>query len=210
MPDVCAAVRAETLDLCDRLAPLTDVQWDSPSLCTEWRIRDVLAHVTAGAQGHFTAGAVLAGLLRHRFDYNRWIAADGREGGQQEPAVMLQALRMTADGKQAPSAGKSIRALMHLVIHGQDMCRPLGIHRDVPEVHLVPVADFVATSFIFRAGRHIAGLKLTATDADWSRGSGPEVIGPAEALVMAMAGRSAALDDLGGDGVPMLRLSFES
>jgi hypothetical protein len=43
-------------------------------------------------------------------------------------------------------------------------------------------------------------LKLVATDMSWSHGSGPEVSGPAEALVMMMAGRVGALDDLSGEG----------
>jgi hypothetical protein len=50
----------------------------------------------------------------------------------------------------------------------------------------------------------MAGYKLTATDMDWSHGSGPEVIGPAEALVMMMAGRLGALDDLSGEGKAVL------
>ncbi len=90
---------------------------------------------------------------------------------------------------------------MHVLIHGQDMCRPLGIHRDLPETHLVPVMNFVKNDVhIFGAKKRIAGLALTATDVDWSHGSGPEVTGPAEALVMMMAGRLIALDDLSGEG----------
>ena len=90
---------------------------------------------------------------------------------------------------------------MHVLIHGQDMCRPLGIKRDLPETHLVPVADFVKDDVhIYGAKKRIAGLKLTATDMDWSHGCGPEVTGPAEALVMMMAGRLVALDDLTGEG----------
>ncbi len=90
---------------------------------------------------------------------------------------------------------------MHVLVHGQDMCRPLGIKRDLPEAHLVPVADFVKDDVhIFGAKKRIAGLKLTATDMQWSYGNGPEVTGPAEALVMMMAGRSTAVDDLSGEG----------
>jgi uncharacterized protein (TIGR03083 family) len=94
---------------------------------------------------------------------------------------------------------------MHVLIHGQDMCRPLGIKRDLPEAHLVPVADLVRDDVhIFGAKKRIAGLKLIATDMDWSHGNGPEVTGPAEALVMAMAGRLVALDDLSGEGTAAL------
>ena len=90
---------------------------------------------------------------------------------------------------------------MHVLIHGQDMCRPLGIKRELPEAHLVSVAAFVKDDVHrFGAKKRIAGLKLTATDMDWSHGNGPEVTGPAEALVMMMAGRLVALDDLSGEG----------
>jgi uncharacterized protein (TIGR03083 family) len=91
-----------------------------------------------------------------------------------------------------------------VLIHGQDICRPLGISRYLPEAHLLPVADFVETSFIFRAKRRIIGLRLTATDMDWSRGEGPVVTGRLEALVMMMAGRLVALDDLSGEGSAIL------
>jgi uncharacterized protein (TIGR03083 family) len=193
-------VRDEMLDLVERLAGLDDEQWNSPSLCAMWRIRDVLAHVTAGAEGAFGLGAIVGGMLRHGFNYNRWVAADGKARGEQDPRVVLQALHSAADGR-VPSDSRSITGLAHVLIHGQDMCRPLGITRDLPEAHLVPVADFVKGDVhIFGAKKRVAGLKLTATDMDWSHGNGPEVTGPAEALVMMMAGRLVALDDLSGEG----------
>jgi uncharacterized protein (TIGR03083 family) len=199
------AERDEMLDLAERLAVLDDEQWNAPSLCAQWRIRDVLAHVTAGAEGAFGVGAIFRGMLRHRFDYNRWVAADGQVRGQQDPAVVLQALRKAAANRKPRSGARPVRGLMHVLIHGQDMCRPLGITRDLPEAHLVPVADFVKDDVhIFGAKKRIAGLKLSATDMDWSHGDGPEVTGPAEALVMMMAGRSVALDDLSGEGKPAL------
>jgi hypothetical protein len=81
------------------------------------------------------------------------------------------------------------------------MCRPLGITRDLPEAHLVPVADLVKNDRLrFGAMKRIAGLELRATDMDWSHGHGPEVTGPGEALVMMMAGRSVARNDLSGEG----------
>jgi hypothetical protein len=47
-------------------------------------------------------------------------------------------------------------------------------------------------------------LKLVASDMNWCHGSGPEVTGTAEALVMMMAGRGVALDDLSGEGKAVL------
>ena len=194
-------VRDEMLDLAERLAELDDEQWNSPSLCALWRIRDVLAHVTAGAEGAFGVGAIVSGMLRHGFNYNRWVAADGQVRGQQDPAAVLKALRNPAANRRQMTGRAPGRALTHVFVHGQDIFRPLGIKRDLLEAHLVPVADFVKDDVhIFGAKKRIAGLKLTATDMDWSHGNGLEVTGPAEALVMMMAGRLVALDDLSGEG----------
>jgi uncharacterized protein (TIGR03083 family) len=192
------AVRDEMLDLVERLAGLNEEQWNSPSLCSEWRVRDVLAHMTAGAEGAFGVGWIFRNMLRRGFNYNRWVAVDGQVRGQQDPGLVLKSFGNAA---AKPPGAKPVKSLMHVLIHGQDMCRPLGIKRDLPETHLVPVADFVRDDVrIFGAKQRIAGLKLTATDMDWSHGNGPEVTGPAEALVMMMAGRLVALDDLSGAG----------
>ena len=193
------AVGAEMIDLTDRLAELDDEQWNAPSLCAEWRTRDVLAHMTAGAEGAFGVGWILRSMLRHGFDYNRWVAADGKARGQQDPAVMLRHLRNAAANRTA--TGRPVKSLMHVLIHGQDICRPLGIRRDLSRARLIAVADFVKDDVhLFGTKKRIAGLRLRATDMEWSHGNGPEVTGPGEALVMMMAGRVVALDDLSGEG----------
>ena len=99
--EIWVAERDEMFDLAERLAGLADEQWNSPSLCAAWRIRDVLAHVTAGAEGAFGVGTIVRGMLRHGFSYNRWVAADGLVRGQQDPAVVLKALRRAAANRNA-------------------------------------------------------------------------------------------------------------
>ncbi len=203
--EIWKAERDEMLELAEQLTELDDEQWNSPSLCAQWRIRDVLAHLTAGAAGAFSVGAILGGMVRHRFNYNRWIAADGQVRGQQDPQILLKALQNVAVNRKELSGSRSVRGLMHVLVHGQDICRPLGMRRDLPEARLVPAADFVSEDVhIFGAKKRIAGLTLMATDMDWSHGRGPAVLGPAEALLMMMAGRSAALDDLLGAGKALL------
>jgi uncharacterized protein (TIGR03083 family) len=198
--EIWEAIREERLDICERLAGLTVEQWDSRSLCTDWRIRDVIGHLTAGARGLYGVGAVTRGMIRHGFNFNRWMAADGRERGRQDPSTTLEALREAAGNRKTPPGAPNVSVLTDTLIHAQDVYRPLAIHRDVPESHLRPVADFVKTTFVFGAKKRIAGLRLKATDMEWIQGDGPEVTGPAESLVMVMAGRLAALDDLTGDG----------
>ncbi len=203
--EIWEAARDESLELTERLSGLHEKQWNMGSLCDEWRIRDVLAHLTAGAEGAFGVGAIARGMLRYGFNYHRWVAADGRTRGQRDPELILKAFREAATDRTAAPRGRPVTGLMHVLIHGQDICRPLGIRRDLPEAHLVPVADFVKNDVhIFGARKRIAGLQLTATDMDWSHGHGPEVMGPAEALVMMMAGRGVALADLSGEGTVIL------
>jgi len=60
-------------------------------------------------------------------------------------------------------------------------------------------------SFPVGTKKRIDGLRLVATDVDWSHGTGPEVTGPAMSMVMAMTGRAAGLDELGGEGLATLR-----
>jgi uncharacterized protein (TIGR03083 family) len=109
----------------------------------------------------------------------------------------------------APAERKSSGTLAELVIHQQDMRRPLGLPRDYPEDVLRSSLDLCTTRsgniFVidrrFRLGR---GLRLVATDLEWTIGKGPEVRGTAEAVLMAIAGRRAVLSDLDGEGVRVI------
>ena len=74
-----------------------------------------------------------------------------------------------------------------------------------PTSAAVQVASFYATSnLLIGSKRRIAGLRLAATDADWTRGDGPSVEGPIMALLLAMTGRKAIASALHGDGVATL------
>ena len=92
------------------------------------------------------------------------------------------------------------------IVHGEDIRRPVGITHMYPTEALVGVADFFkGSNLVIGSKKRIAGLKLNATDADWTHGYGPEVSGPMVTLVMAITGRKAAIEDLKGDGVETLR-----
>ncbi len=92
------------------------------------------------------------------------------------------------------------------IVHAEDIRRPLGLRRSYPTSAVVQAADFYKGSNLFLGTkRRITGVMLRATDVDWAHGSGPEVAGPILAILMAMTGREAALDDLSGAGVAILR-----
>jgi uncharacterized protein (TIGR03083 family) len=198
--DMWNAIGEERMRLADQLAGLDDEHWNCQSLCEQWRVRDVVAHVTAGAEGVYGIGVTLLGLARNGFSFNRWMSEDGQLRGRQDPTLILKAFRSAAGNRKKPPGAPTVSVLTDVLIHGQDVCRPLGIHRELPAEHVRLVADFVKSTFVFGAKRRTAGVMLSATDMEWTHGVGPEVRGSGEALVMAMAGRRAAFDDLTGDG----------
>jgi uncharacterized protein (TIGR03083 family) len=103
------------------------------------------------------------------------------------------------------TAGFSGRiALTDNMIHQQDIRRPLGIARTIPPERLRVALDFVRYAPTIRGAWRARGVRLIATDVDWSHGKGPEVRGTGEALLMVMAGRRVALADLDGAGVVSL------
>lgn len=89
------------------------------------------------------------------------------------------------------------------VVHQQDIRRPLGLPRTIDPERLLLVLD--RPDPFAQPRRFTKGLRFTASDLHWERGTGPEVHGRAEALALAMVGRKSVLDDLEGDGVDVLR-----
>ena len=76
--------------------------------------------------------------------------------------------------------------------------------RAIPAERLVPALAFARFAPPIGAFWRARGLRLIATDVDWSGGRGPEVRGPGEALLMAIAGRRGAVEELDGPGQPTL------
>jgi uncharacterized protein (TIGR03083 family) len=201
--DIWPIVHAERRALAADLEGLAPERWQTLSLCTDWSVHDVLAHMVATAKEtppHFLAGLVTSGFSLSRYTAKR-IAAE-RTGG---PAATLEALRAVETSTAAPP-GPTLSWLGEALVHSEDIRRPLGIAHDYPLASVTAVTDFYAGSNVLIGGkRRVEGLTLRATDTDWSHGSGPLVEGPAVALMLATTGRKAALADLTGPGVETLR-----
>jgi uncharacterized protein (TIGR03083 family) len=185
------------------LEPLTDEQWATPSLCTDWTVRQVVAHMTGTAK--ITPASFFPKLIGSGFSMKRLQAKDIANLSGGTPAETLAHFKDVVGSSKHPP-GPTDTWLGETIIHAEDVRQPLGIKHEYPAGVAVQVADFYKSSnLVIGAKRRIAGLKLTATDTDWSHGDGPEVRGPIVALVMAMTGRKPALEDLTGDGVATLR-----
>jgi len=196
-------IHRERAALADDLSTLTPEQWDKPSLCGGWSVRDVVAHMTASAM--ITPPAFLAKIIGSGFSFSRMQTKDiARERGTSN-ADALARFRAQVDSTKHPP-GPTEAWLGEALIHGEDIRRSVGMTHEYQTDAAVRVAEFYkGSNLVVGAKKRIAGLHLRATDAEWSHGEGPEVSGPVMSLVMAMTGRKPALADLTGDGVATLQ-----
>ncbi|WP_328349823.1 maleylpyruvate isomerase family mycothiol-dependent enzyme [Streptomyces sp. NBC_00445] len=196
-------IRTERAALAADLAGLTDEQWQTPSLCTELTVREVLAHLTAAAS--LNSVRWLAGVLRCRFDFDRQVAMRLAEQLGATPAETLARFQRVVPSTTKPPL-PVIAMLGETIVHAEDIRRPLGIGRAYPIDVVTRVAEYYRGSdLVVVAKGRIGGLKLVAKDGPFTTGSGPLVSGTTLALVMAMTGRATYCDDLEGDGAELLR-----
>ncbi|MFF9221299.1 maleylpyruvate isomerase family mycothiol-dependent enzyme [Streptomyces viridosporus] len=196
-------IRTERAALAADLADLTDEQWATPSLCAGLTVREVLAHLTAGAS--LNAVSWLAGVIRCRFDFDKQVAMRLAEQLGAAPGETLERFRRIVPSTTKPPL-PAIAMLGETIVHGEDIRRPLGIRRDHPIGVLTKTAEYYQGSdLVVVAKGRIGGLRLVADDGPFTTGSGPLVSGPTLALMMAMTGRATYCDDLEGDGVELLR-----
>ncbi|MFB9832356.1 maleylpyruvate isomerase family mycothiol-dependent enzyme [Actinoallomurus acaciae] len=185
------------------LADLTEERWATPSLCDGLTVREVLAHLTAGAS--LNPARWMAGVLRCRFDFDRQVAMRLAEQLGATGAETLQRFRRVVTSTTKPPL-PTIAMLGESIVHGEDIRRPLGIRRDRPIDTLTQVAQYYqGSNLVVPAKGRIGGLRLVATDGPFTAGSGQLVSGTTLALIMAMTGRPAYCEDLRGDGVATLR-----
>lgn len=200
---VWSQIHAERAALAVDLAEITEGRWSMPSLCDRLTVREVLAHVTAGAS--LSPMRWMAGVIRCRFDFDRQVALRLAEHMGASPAETLAQFREVITGTTKPAL--PVAAMLgETVVHGEDIRRPLGIARDYPLTTLTTVAEhYKGTDMPVLSKRRIHNLHLMATDGPFNSGAGPQVKGTTLALIMAMAGRASYCDDLDGEGVAVLR-----
>jgi uncharacterized protein (TIGR03083 family) len=197
-------IRDERLSLAALLEGLTDEQWNAPSLCDGWRIKDVAAHVALAPQPPspltMVIESVRAGGRFHKINRDFSVRHAARPG-----ADLVAELREHAASRRLPILTNYRNILFDVLVHGQDIAIPLGIPREMPKDAAVAGAERVWTmGWPFGAKRAVKKFRFTATDVDWAAGDGPEVAGPIDALLLLLTGRAAALPQLSGPGVEQL------
>ncbi|MER8044650.1 maleylpyruvate isomerase family mycothiol-dependent enzyme [Streptomyces sp. NPDC094032] len=193
--DAIAAERRELADLFDTLSP---EQWDEPSLCAGWRVREVVAHMSMGFR--LSLPRTLAELVRARGNLHRMTDRVARRDAAAHSAGALAGfLRDNARHPWTPPVGGFAAALGHDVVHGLDVTVALGLDRRVPEDRLRILLDEIRPSGLRFFGVDLDGVRLCAEDLDWAYGSGAPLSGTAQDLLLLAYGRRLPAGRLRGE-----------
>ncbi|WP_327113819.1 maleylpyruvate isomerase family mycothiol-dependent enzyme [Nocardia sp. NBC_01730] len=201
LDEIMVWTRTERLGLAEFLDDLDEHEWLADSLCSGWTVHEVLAHVTLS--NRVTFWPTIAGMIRARGNWNRMTERMARDrAARYTPAELIAQLREGAgSARRAPGAGP-LDPLVDTMIHGQDIARPLGRGRAMPTEQAVVALEHVLRSPFYGAEQRVHGVRLIATDADWSAGAGTdEIRGPLSDLLLMATGRTAGLDGVTGTGV---------
>lgn len=206
-------VADERRSLADLLDGLDGQQWQAQSLCTEWTVKQVVAHLVMTPMRTPTVVGATAALVRargHLWHMGRDVAV--AYAADRSPQQLVTMLRDLVDSHDKPRFVVATNILPDLVAHGQDIAVPLGIERPVPDATAEIVLErFYTMGWPFRASRRLRGLHVVAQsheqdDVVWEAGEGPEVRGDAGALTLLFTGRrAAALARLHGPGLAELQ-----
>ena len=205
--DLWPLIHRERAALADDLSELTEEQWETPSLCEGLTVRQVLAHLTAAAS--LNGLRWFAGVVRCRFDFDAQVVMRLNEQMGHSAVETFARFKAVTTSTTTPPLPKPA-ILGEVIVHGEDIRRPLGIASDRPIDTLTLVAEYYKGSDqVVVAKSRVEDLRLKATDGPLDTGTGPEVSGRTLALIMAMTGRAAHLDELTGEGVAVLRERME-
>ena len=200
---IFAEISDERRSLARTLDSLTPEQWDAPSLCDAWTVRDVAAHLVVPLIVPIWKFGLVMVRTRGDFDRaNQLMTTRVRlEHGSELPAL----LAAHADKKFTPPGHGPLAPLSDVIVHGLDTCAPLGIEHHVPDHRMTTMLDFLVpeTGAAPFKGPELR-LHWRATDVDWNRGEGPVIEGTAGTLALVLTGRSSALADVTGPGAERL------
>jgi len=195
-------IHAERAQMAETWATLSPEQWATASWCEGWSVQDTAGHVLAAAEQ--TPVNFYKELIAAGFRFNVFTDRAAKRLAAVGPAELVRRLKARTTTTNHPPA-PVMAMLGEIIVHGEDIRRPLGLDHRAPEPALVAVADgWKKSNLLIGSKRRIAGLRLRATDTDWAHGEGPEVAGPLVSLVLAMTGRKGAHGDLSGPGLDTL------
>ena len=192
-------------DFADLIEGLDDAQLDGPTLVEDWTARHILGHLVFIAE--MKIPSFFLSLVKAGFNYDKMSDQQARKNAERPIDDLLSSLRTNA-AKSAPMPGFPERITVgDVAIHTQDIRRANELPGELDADVLSASLDFVTTDKIGTGLAEIPNrdrVTFTADDLDWSSGTGPTVSGPAESLLMALAGRGT-FDELSGEGLELVR-----
>lgn len=188
-------IRRERVEFIALLESLDEEQWHSRSLCSGWTVENVAAHLAWAPPAGILE--TLPAAVRAGFRTNRMISDLAVRWTARGRAAILDQLRTNVATDAKPLAMPRIAALTDAVVHGLDVRVPLGLPHRAPDAEVFGlIADWTLsahwpiTRAIGGSARHrLRGMRLVATDTDWSWGEGAPVEGRADELLLLLTGR---------------------
>lgn len=197
MTDIRTAIAGERTDLAEVLTGLPADDWDKPTLCAGWRVREVVAHIVMPYR--LSTPRFLFGMVRARGNFDRFADRHARsEAAALSPAELTETLRENVNHPWKPPGGGYQGALSHDVIHGLDLTVALGIDRQVPTDRMRHILDAMNPRQVKYFGVDLTGIQLQATDLDWTYGTGEPLTGTAQDLLLVLCGRTLPPNHLTG------------
>jgi uncharacterized protein (TIGR03083 family) len=199
--DVFQAAADRRRSVADLLESLDGAQLATPSLCTGWDVLTVGAHL-ADSLAPTAVRELLVGLVRSGGRLHRANDRAAHRAARRPVSETVALLRQRAESRAVPPVTGPRAPLTEVLVHEGDMRIPLGLPYDpgpdAVRIALQFVTDGRPVGFVPR--NRLRGLRLTATDLDWSWGDGQEIRGRGIDLLMAGCGRSTVLPQLDGPG----------
>jgi uncharacterized protein (TIGR03083 family) len=204
--EVWRTIDEQRSDVADLLDKLSEQEWSTPSLCAAWTVRQVAAHLTLA---HMRLLPCLVAIGRSRGSIDRMIRDTAIRQARLPVQDYAPRLRAMIGSRRTVPFVTELEPLLDILVHAQDIARPLGRAWPMPVDAAMTAADRVwSMSAPFHARRRLAGYQLVATDTRWHVGSGQPVEGPMAALLLLLTGRPAALTQLSGTGAADLAATY--
>lgn len=203
------AVCKQRIELADFLGTLSDEEWDSPTLCDGWLVRDVAAHIVLASR--YTLRDSLPKLIRHGLRLNKFMFIAAQELGRESADTLISMLRADSDKRVTPFLTKPVGVLADMLVHEQDIRLAIYKERQLDRAALSYVLNafseggFGISEYLVGVHRITKKLRFIATDIPWKKGDSELIVeGKAQDLLVALSGRSAAIASLRGNGVDIL------
>jgi uncharacterized protein (TIGR03083 family) len=180
-------IDSERAWMADTLEGLSPEQWDRPSLCVGWTVRDVGAHLSMAQAG---IGELVGPMLRKGFRYDATIKYAAVRNPRTHEEIVATIRGFLGSRRKAPMI-TDLEPLIDVLVHNQDIAVPLGLEHAMPPAAAAAAADRVlSTPWPLRRWKASSGVRLVATDTDWSWGSGQVVESTMQEHLLLLTGRT--------------------